>query len=221
MPDTLVRSKLHVEGPDDQHSVVHLLIHNGIRYHPEKRDLSPPELPKLVPIKGIDPLIDGIETAVRTSTRRTVGFLLDADTPLIDRWRSVAQRLRNVEVPHVPNQPPAEGFIGESIGFKTRVGVWLMPDNVQDGKLEDFLLTLVTEGDSLIGHAEASTDVAKALGANFSNADKIKATIHAWLAWQKKPGLPYGAAIKAMYFRHDAPTAAVFVKWFKALYQLT
>ena len=99
MAETLVRSRLHVEGNDDQHSVVHLLIHNGVRYDPEKFELSPPELPKLVQIKGIDPLIDGIETAVKTSTKRTVGFLLDADSPLIDRWRRVAHRLKNVGVP--------------------------------------------------------------------------------------------------------------------------
>ena len=220
MAETLVRPKLHVEGQDDQHSVAHLLIRNGIRYDPDKFDLSPPELPKLVPIKGLEPLIDGIETAVKTSTNRTIGFLLDADTPLIDRWRRVSHRLRNVGVPDLGERPPAEGFIGESTEYKTRVGVWLMPDNVQDGKLEDFLRTLVKDGDLLIGHAERATGEAKACGAVFSDTDRIKAVIHAWLAWQEEPGKPFGVAIKAKYFRHDSPTAAVFVKWFKALYQL-
>jgi len=220
MAETLVRPKLHVEGQDDQNSVVHLLIRNGIRYDPDKFDLSPPELPKLVPIKGLKPLIDGIETAVKTSTNRTIGFLLDADTPLIDRWCRVSHRLRNVGVPDLGERPPAEGFIGESTEYKTRVGVWLMPDNVQDGKLEDFLRTLVKDGDLLIGHAERATGEAKACGAVFSDADRIKAVIHAWLAWQEEPGKPFGVAIKAKYFRHDSPTAAVFVKWFKTLYQL-
>ncbi|MGO9469823.1 MAG: DUF3226 domain-containing protein [Isosphaeraceae bacterium] len=221
MAETLVRSRLHVEGTDDQHSVVHLLIHNGVNYHPEQFELSPPELPRLVQLKGIDLLIEGIETAVKTSTRRTVGFLLDADSPLIDRWRRVTQKLRNVGVHEIPERPPAEGFIGESTDFKTRVGVWLMPDNVQDGKLEDFLLTLVKEHDALIGHARSSTDEARNHGASFSEPDMIKAIIHAWLAWQKEPGLPYGTAIKARYFKHDSPTAGTFVKWFKSLYQLT
>jgi hypothetical protein len=221
MAETLVRSRLHVEGNDDQHSVVHLLIHNGVRYDPEKFELSPPELPKLVQIKGIDPLIDGIETAVKTSTKRTVGFLLDADSPLIDRWRRVAHRLKNVGVPNLPERPPTEGFIGESAEFKTRVGVWLMPDNIQDGKLEDFLMTLVKENDPLIGHARSSTGEARKQGAIFSEPDTIKAIIHAWLAWQEEPGLPYGTAIKARYFRHDSPIAATFVKWFKTLYNIT
>lgn len=220
MPETIVRSKLHVEGIDDQHSVIHLLIRNGITYDPEKFDLSPRELPKLEQLKGIEPLLDGIIPAVKSSTNRTIGFLLDADKPLIDRWRSVADRLRTVGVPHLPEQPPAEGFIGESVQHKAKVGVWLMPDNVQDGKLEDFLRTLIDEHDGLIEHAESATEGAKTRGAAFADADRINAVIHAWLAWQIEPGKPYGLAIKAKYFNHDSPTAAVFVKWFKTLYQL-
>ena len=109
MPETAVRSKLHVEGVDDHRSLVHLLIRNGITYHPEKFDLSPRELPKVEQLKGIEPLLDGIIPAVKSSTNRIIGFLLDADMPLIDRWRSVADRLRAVGVPHVPDRPPAEG----------------------------------------------------------------------------------------------------------------
>jgi hypothetical protein len=197
MPETVVRSKLHVEGVDDHHSIKHLLIRNGVMYHPETFDLSPPELPKLESLNGIDPLLDGIIPAVKSSTNRTIGFLLDADMPLIDRWRSVADRLRAVGVPHLPDRPAAEGFIGESVQYKAKVGVWLMPDNVQDGKLEDFLRTLINEQDGLIEHAETATDKAKTRGAVFADADRIKAVIHAWLAWQIEPGKPYGLAMKS------------------------
>jgi hypothetical protein len=221
MPETLTRSKLHVEGIDDQHTVIHLLIRNGVQYHPDKFDLSPPELPQLEQLKGITTLIDGIIPAVKISTNRTIGFLLDADSPLLDRWRSVAEQLRQVGVENLPAKPPEGGFIGTSPQYKANVGVWLMPDNVQDGKLEDFLRTLISERDTLIGHAETATDQAKALGAAFTDADRIKAIIHAWLAWQDEPGRPYGLAMKAKYFRHDLPSALMFVKWFKVLYNLT
>ena len=220
MAESLVRSRLHVEGPDDLHSITHLLIHNGIQYHPKEFDRSPHELPQIIAVSNITSLLAGMETTVSTNTNRTVGFLLDADSSLIDRWRAVSQKLRNVEVTDLPDRPPAEGFIGESSKYKTRVGVWLMPDNRIDGKLEDFLMTLVPEGNPLIGHAETSTQTAKQLGAKFSGPDQIKARIHAWLAWQAVPGLPYGAAIKAQYFRHDSPPAAVFVRWFKELYRI-
>jgi hypothetical protein len=220
MPETEVRSRLNVEGMDDQHSIVHLLIQNGVAYNPDF-DRSPPELPAVFKLNGIDPLIDGIEVAVKTNTTRTVGFLLDADSPLIDRWRRVSDRLGNVGVTNLPQHPPSDGFIGESSEFKTRVGVRLMPDNVHDGKIEDFLLTLVKENDPLIEHARSSTVDAKNCGAAFSEPDTIKAVIHSWLAWQVQPGLPYGTAIKARYFRHNSPIALKFVRWFKLLYQLT
>ncbi len=221
MAETLERSRLHVEGTDDQNSLVHLLRRNGVDYHPDKFEDSPSHLPRFVQLRSVEKLLDGIETTVKTSTNRIVGFLLDADQPLANRWQSVSQRLKNVGVGDLPDSPPANGFIGESAQFKARVGVWLMPDNVRDGKLEDFLKTLIEEHDPLIVHAEASTQLAKEKGAAFSEIDKIKAIIHAWLAWQKEPGLPYGLAVKAKYFRHDSPTAAVFVEWFKTLYRIS
>lgn len=214
------RSRLHVEGSDDHHSIVHLLIRNGVGFHPERLELSPSELPRIVPINGIEPLIDGIEKAVSDNTGRTVGFVLDANSSLVDRWRLVTERLIKAGVQGLPERPHAKGFIGESTKFRTRIGVWIMPDNVQDGKLEDFLMTLVKEEDPLIAHAEASTGEARKQGATFSDPDAIKATIHAWLAWQQEPGLPYGTAIKARYFSHDSPTATAFVAWFKSLYNL-
>lgn len=217
MPETLERSKLHVEGSDDLHCVVHLLIRHGVSYDTQP---WPNDLPKIEEKKGIEKLLDGIETAVKVSTGRIIGFLLDADTPLADRWMAVRERLRSVNVQNVPGAPPVGGFIGHSTKYKSRVGVWLMPDNQQDGKLEDFLRGLVDESHPLIGHAETSTDAAKALGATFTAADRIKAIIHAWLAWQEEPGLPYGTAMKARYFLHDTANARQFVEWFKCLYEI-
>ena len=48
----------------------------------------------------------------------------------------------------VPKEVP-RGFVGGSRRLQARVGVWLMPDNRQEGTLEHFLDTLVQEGDSL------------------------------------------------------------------------
>lgn len=104
--------------------------------------------------------------------------------------------------------------------FQVTVGVWLMPDNVRDGTLEDFLRDLIETNDSLIGHADSSTAAARQLGAKFSDADTKKAVLHAWLAWQEVPGRPYGTAVKAHFFRHDSPAATEFVRWLRDLYGL-
>lgn len=157
-------------------------------------------------------------TGVKLGTGRVVGFVLDADSPLTDRWRAVRDQLREAGV-ESPESPPPEGFVGTSERYKSRVGVWLMPDNEHDGKLETFLQMLIEENDPLIDHATAATDQANTLGAAFADVDRLKAILHAWLAWQEEPGCPYGTAIRARFFRrHDSPAAVRFVAWFRRLY---
>lgn len=216
MAGAMERSSLHVEGPDDRHSIVHLLIRHGIDYDSKP---WPAEFPEVKEIGNLEGLLDGMETAVRLSSGRVIGFVLDADSPLLGRWHAVRDRLAKVAV-DAPEQPPAQGFIGDSSDYQARVGVWLMPDNQHDGKLETLLCTLVDEDDKLIDHAEAATDAAKQMGAQFRHPDRVKAVVHAWLAWQREPGRPYGTAIRARYFRHDSPAAAAFVEWFRRLYRI-
>ena len=96
-----------------------------------------------------------------------------------------------------------------------------MPDNQKDGKIEDFLRLLIEDSDPLIGHAEVSTDGARVLGAKFKDADRIKAVIHTWLAWQESPGEPFGRSIAKHFFRHDRrDRAQTFVAWFRQLYNI-
>ena len=199
---------------------MHLLKRNGVAYDHDDLDRCPPELPKVDPRNGLENLLDSIELDVKLNTNRTVGFLLDADCPLSARWESVKERLIKVGVSDLTNSPPARGFISESVEYKVRVGVWLMPDNVNDGKLEDVLKTLIEENDPLLEHAEESALLARCYGAVFTENDRIKAIIHTWLAWQKEPGLPYGLAMRAKFFRHDSKAANAFVQWFKNLYQI-
>ncbi len=152
-----------------------------------------------------------------SSTNRSAGFVLDANDRPQDRWRAVASRLCRVGVA-TPAQIPFEGFIGTSSEYAARVGVWLMPDNRRSGILEDFLADLVDGGDRLFVLAQKATARAKELGAGFPEQSTPKAVIHAWLAWQEKPGLPYGLAIHARYFGRDSPAARGFVDWFRRLY---
>ena len=214
MPGSMERSSVHVEGKDDQHALVHLLIRHALEYDCKP---WPAVFPEFKPIGNIDDLLNGMETAVELSSGRVIGFVLDADSPLANRWDAVRDRLRKADV-DTPPQPIAAGFIGHSPTYKSRVGVWLMPDNQHDGKLETFLRSLIDEPDPLIDHATSATNTAKQLGAPFADVDHSKALMHTWLAWQKEPGRPYGTAIRAKYLRHDSPAARAFVVWFKQLY---
>lgn len=224
MASNQVRSQLHVEGPNDKWSIINLLIRHGFEYN-KIESLWPPNYPLIVESKGVSNLLketakmsSSIETAIKTSSNRIVGFIFDADSPIIDRWKAIQHRLKKASVDDVPDSPPPEGFIRHSSKTNTRVGVWLMPDNQNDGKLEDFLKGLIDQNDPLIAHSGKSTSEAKNLGARFPDKDRDKAIIHSWLAWQEVPGQPYGAAIHARYFLHDTETANRFVHWFRKLY---
>ena len=109
-------------------------------------------------------------------------------------------------------------FVDAVVEFNVRVGVWLMPDNQRSGALEAFLQDLVDEADRLYPIAVCSTEKAKEEGADFPDSRENKAVLHAWLAWQETPGLPYGSAVRARYFRDDSPAALAFVEWYKSVF---
>lgn len=211
------RSVLIVEGKDDEHAILHLLRRHDLGYG--QADPPPPLPIPRASEGGKDNLLAVVSTFVRSSTGRSAGFVLDANSRPTDRWKSIASHLGEVGV-DAPDRIPADGFVGQSHEYKTRVGVWLMPDNQQTGALENFLASLVGTGDRLLTHARDSTDRATKLGAKFAPKDTPKAVVHAWLAWHEKPGLPYGTAVRAKYFRHDAPAATAFVAWFRRLYDV-
>ena len=216
MAGSMALSALHVEGPDDKHSLIHLLIRHGIDYDQKP---WPAEFPEFKQVGGVTKLLEGMEDAIKASAGRAIGFVLDAETPLSSRWQAVRDKLEAAGLT-VPQDPPGTGFVAET-PKDARVGVWLMPDNQREGSLEDFLRDLVSHEDPLINHAEAATDTAKTdFGASFRPQYRSKAVLHAWLAWQEEPGKPYGVAMQARYFDHDAQVAEAFVAWFKRLYRI-
>ena len=198
------------------HAICHLLIRRGINYDQQP---WPEPFPVIKEIGGKDDLINGVDVAISLSSHKSIGFILDANSSLENRWKAVTSRLRQVGM-DPPTEIPREGFIGEALEYDARVGVWIMPDNQREGTLEQFMQTLIKEKDPLLTHAANSTNKAKELGADFKENDKNKAVLHTWLAWQETPGLPYGSAIRARYFRDDSSTAEAFVSWFRQTFQI-
>ena len=139
-----VRSQLRVEGNDDSHALRHLLMRHGVDYGQES---WPTWFPSIEETGGKDKLLETLALNVRASSGRAVGFVLDANSSLQSRWDAVAAQLGKLDL-EVPEEIPREGFVGESRRLQARVGVWLMPDNRQEGTLEHFLETLVQSASS-------------------------------------------------------------------------
>ena len=209
------RPHLRVEGKDDRYAIEHLLAQHGVdRAAVNIKDSDPGD----VGTSGKDSLLAGMRTAVVTSTGTSVGFVLDADAVPTARWAAVRTRLGGVGL-ELPGEIPEGGFVGDAIDVRARVGVWLMPDNRRSGDLEEFLTDLVGREDRLLELATASTRTAKEQGARFPEPRHRKAILHTWLAWQERPGVPYGTAIKAHYLSHDSVAAHAFVVWFRRVFE--
>jgi len=206
---------LIVEGKDDQYAIIHLTEKHGIDW--DKRPVQ------IVDANGCEEALKDFSVRIKSSER--IGIVLDADLEFSNRWQAICNRLSKFAAENnesesltVPQKPDPAGTIIK-VGKRT-VGIWLMPDNENTGKLEDFLKTLVPPTDCCWDYAGQAVETARSRGAKFSNLDRIKAHIHTWLAWQEEPGRPFGTAIKAAYFSHDTPEALSFVKWFKQLFEI-
>ncbi|MCW5757941.1 MAG: hypothetical protein KIT54_11960 [Phycisphaeraceae bacterium] len=210
---SLEKPTLWVEGLDDRHTILSLLARHGISLDERK---GPVILKEGKNDRGV---LEVMATSAKAPTRRPVGYVIDADTSLANRWDAVRNNLRNLPI-QLPEHPPPGGLIAGSPDGVYRVGVWLMPDNTASrGAIEDLLRTLIPPDDHLFAHAQRATSDARELGARFSEADHKKAELHCWLAWQRDPGRPFGTAIQAEFFKDDSPAALAFVEWFKLLYK--
>lgn len=201
-------NRLIVEGRDDQWSIIALTTRHGWDW-----EKPAAHFPFLDNAEGVENALDSLPIAVRTYQR--IGIVVDADVAPTNRWAQIRDRFAAANVT-LPDTPDPQGTVVQA-GDK-RVGVWLMPDNQSPGKLEDFLAILVPHEDRCWGWAEDATRGAKDRGATFSDADFIKARVHTWLAWKREPGQPFGTAITAATFFHDAALANAFVQWLTRLY---
>ncbi len=96
-----------------------------------------------------------------------------------------------------------------------------MPNNNQDGMLEDFIRFLIPNDDKLLPQAINVLEKIEAEGINnYSKVHKSKAVIHTWLAWQEKPGTPLGQAITARYLITDNQVLCdSFMEWVKRVFE--
>ena len=201
-------NRLIVEGRDDQWSIIALTRQYGWDW-----DNPLEHYPFVDNAVGVDKALKSLSVAIRSCSR--VGIVVDADINTSSRWGEIRAKIAS-DFADFPNSPDPSGTVVES-GTK-RVGVWLMPNNQAPGKLEDFLAELVPSFDKCWDWAQNAAQGAVERGADFSQDDFIKAHIHTWLAWRKEPGLPFGTAITAAMFAHDAALAKKFIEWMSRLY---
>ena len=197
-----------MEGTDDLHVIRHIC---GVR--------SITGLGEVVSNEGIVSLLENIPVRLRFAEEGDIlGIVVDADDCPDARWDAVRGRLAETGFTNVPARPQAGGTILDAPVslLLERVGVWIMPDNRNSGKLENLLLSMIPRDDHLFDHALGCIE--SIANPRFRKIDMEKALVHTWLAWQANPGRPYGTAVAAGFLDHNVPEVDAFVSWLNRLF---
>lgn len=226
---------LFVEGKSDKYLLVQLLKQHGM-FAQDSTGEPPKDLSRInIVVEHLESktggtgskseLLTDIELRIRKPKHRAIGYVFDADSPAFTdwdcarTWAAIRERMaRGTAAVESPETIPLAGFVGTHSQTKTPIGIWLMPDNQSDGKLENFVRSLMDENDRLIGHADNSTRRARLeFEAKFGEKDQDKAIVQTWLSWQAEPGMSFGTAFQKRALLHDTDLAHRFVTWVRKL----
>lgn len=207
---------LLVEGTDDEHVVGHLWK----RVYGSNPPFSIGER------EGVDNLLRSIRDEANAPGREILGIVVDANDDVSGRWKAVTDRLQSAGI-IVPAELDPAGVVIEGRPHEgvPRVGVWLMPDNVATGELEDFVAKMVPSKDPvwpmskdyIEGILCAHRKFPEGKIRKFSEGKTLRAQIHAWLAAREDPR-QMGLAIKANDLDVDGALCKRFVGWLERLF---
>ncbi len=200
---------LLVEGQDDAHVVKQLIdLEGGVD------DFT------IVVKDGLPNLIAGLPLEFESDAREVIGIIVDADSDTSRRWGDLQAKL-NDQV-HLPGSMSIGGTIVDANEGVPRVGVWIMPNNVDAGELEDFIRRMIPETDAIWPRSqqyiEEIVDEFPTIPPRPFRDNKIlRAQVHAWLATREAPRR-MGQAIGRGDLDASAPIAIEFIGWLRRLF---
>jgi hypothetical protein len=207
-----------VEDEDLRGAVIGLMRHHLGAWPSEEK-----EWPVFISkARGVEDILNENQLTVQLqqSDISTFGIVVDADSDAAGRWESIRNFCKKLGGVGIPDGCPEDGLILENIKER-RFGAWIMPNNKDNGMLENFCHGLVPDDvENQWDYATKCVADAKGLGAPFLDVHRFKAQMHTWLAWQDPPGVRMGIAITKHILDPTKGGAPQFSAWFKALYQL-
>lgn len=91
-------------------------------------------------------------------------------------------------------------------------GLWIMPNNQQEGMLEDWIKTCISETEQTL-FQQATDAVQNIPTPKFPAHLTSKAEVATWLAWQKQPGHGLYAVIKDQLLDYESPLFKELERW--------
>lgn len=167
---------------------------------------------------GVEKLLPSIPVEISVQGREVLGIVVDADDDVSGRWEAVTNRLRRAGI-DVPAELDPAGVVIEGRPHEgaPRVGIWLMPDNVSTGELEDFVAEMVPSNDPVWPMSKDYIERIPSEHRKFSEGKILRAQIYAWLAAREDPR-QMGLAIKAEDLDVDGALCGRFAGWIGRLF---
>lgn len=217
-----------VEGTDDAHVIAHISNKAGLGFPYITADQNDYELrdenPNNFAIKnpkgegGYLNLKESIKFEFSSPNKCDfIGIVADANDNPKSRWQSICDELLKSNVVNTPTEPVGQGAVFMGVNAEQKIGIWLMPDNLSPGELEDFVKTMIPGNDKIWERAEKYIEGIVNDELSDSPPTKLtKAKVSAWLAAQEEPS-PMGVSIKKGDLIVDGPQCSEFIEWLNRL----
>lgn len=165
-----------------------------------------------------------------TTTKR-LGLIIDADTDINARYAEIIKELRetsnlSIDVSELANNNGLIKEIKRDSGDIIKIGIWIMPNNMKAGRIEDFLFEKIEEDNKLFKqveplintleqNAEKDKDIVNYM---YLSKHRDKAKLHTFMAWSNPPDLSMGMAVKKGFFPVESETEKKFRAWIENLF---
>ena len=163
---------------------------------------------------GVDQVAEEADAHAKVPGRTALGIVVDANSDLDGRWQSIRNGLLQADIALPQNLPSGGAVIPPNRGGQPTVGVWLMPDNLNQGELEDFLSDLISAEDVVWPLA---CEFIEQIPTEERPSKMSKARVHAWLA-ARAEGARMGGAIGQGKFDLESGPARTFAAWLQGVF---
>lgn len=163
---------------------------------------------------GKDALMTRLGAALKDPTCKVVIVICDADTKAAAfTWEKIRGELVKLASNAIAMELPSGG-VNLLTDDDKRVGVWVMPDNLSSGMIEDFFWAAIPESDREKPLAEAFV---KGIENPKFKSKTSKAKLYAWLAVQKDPSANPWQALNWNQIKKKEGKIPDFLTWIEQL----
>lgn len=175
-------------------------------------------------VNSINNVARALIEQINDPTVTNVGIVVDANSK---GPRARFDSIKNTLAKHLPavanwnfTADSDTGWVAD-VAPDFRVGLWVMPNNKDNGYFEHFLTQLIDPNDPSLKLAQQMLEqVAKSGHQRFPDLRTQKALLAIFLAIQQEPGMSPTTALRKGLLNHQHPLAQRFVAWYQQTFRL-